>query len=117
MLIARVGSLLKIFDTVDFKKSDRGLRLPVHMKDLLLDSLGGPICVASAVLAVIGYDNELEHVVMQGLSHLVKRSHIRIQGWYGQDIRLIPEGGDYFQIGCVVTNGAGQHQGAAVFIC
>lgn len=50
----------------------------MQVKNLLLKAFGGPIGVAAAILAVVGYNNKLEHVVVQSESHLIKCCHILI---------------------------------------
>ncbi len=87
-----VVALQERADVVDFEERDRSLRLPVGVEDLPDVSIApGPVCVAPAVLAVIGDDHELEHMVVQRQRHLVERLHVLVERRDRQDIRHIPE--------------------------
>ena len=77
----------------------------MQMKNLSVETSGGrPIGVTPAILAAVGHNDELEHMVMQGKCHLIERFHILIQGRYGQNIRLAPESCDYFQVCGIVAD-------------
>ena len=64
----------------------------MHMEDLpFVLTIPRPVGIATPVLAVVGNDNQLEHVVVKGQSHLVECLHILVQCGDRPDIGLLSE--------------------------
>ena len=74
-------------------------------------ALPRPVCVAAAVLPVVGDDNELEHVVVQRQGHLVERLDVLIECRDRQDIRFIPKICSQAEVRRVVAHGCRKPDG------
>lgn len=78
---------LHVSNIVDLKKRDTCLRLSVRMENLPLKvSPFGKVRVTAPEGTVVGYDHELVHMIMKGLSHLVKRADITIERRNGKNV-------------------------------